>query len=79
MGRKLLVFMLFCGGVELSAQTVVQQFVAVSAGAGTVSDMDLPKPSGKGSVLIAMPVLLSPGVKVLSVSDNAPDGGNTYK
>ncbi|MGB8597845.1 MAG: hypothetical protein WCD48_20290 [Candidatus Sulfotelmatobacter sp.] len=79
MGRKLLVFLLFCGGVELSAQTVVQQFVAVSAGAGTVSDMDLPKPSGKGSVLIAMPVLLSPGVKVLSVSDNAPDGGNTYK
>ena len=79
MGKKLLVFLLFCGGVELSAQTVVQQFVAVSAGAGTASDMDLPKPTGKGSVLIAMPVLLSPGVKVLSVTDNAPDGGNTYK
>jgi hypothetical protein len=40
--------------------------------------MDL-KPTAPGSVLIAMPLLLSPGVKVLSVTDNAPGGGNTYK
>jgi hypothetical protein len=41
--------------------------------------MDLVRPTGKGSVLIAMPALLSPDVRVLSVTDNAPDGGNTYK
>jgi hypothetical protein len=79
MSKKLLVLLFLCGGVQLSAQTVLQQFVAVSAGAGTVSDMDLPEPSAQGSVLIAMPVLLSPGVKVISVTDNAPSGGNTYK
>jgi hypothetical protein len=79
MGKKLLVALLLLGGLDLSAQTVVQQFAAVSAGAGTVSDMDLVSPTLKGSVLIAMPVLLSPGVKVLSVTDNAPEGGNTYK
>ena len=44
-----------------------------------VSDMDLNQPTGPGSVLIAMPEMLSPGIKVLSVTDNAPDGGNTYK
>ena len=32
-----------------------------------------------GSVLIAMPVQLSPDIKVISVTDNAPAGGNTYK
>ena len=79
MKKNLLVFLLLLVGVELSAQTVLQQFVAVSSGAGTVSDMDLPQPTAKGSVLIAMPVQLSPGVKVVSVTDNAPDGGNTYK
>jgi len=79
MKGKLLIALLLWGGVELSAQTIVQQFTAVSSGAGTVSDMDLPEPTGKGSVLIAMPVLIMPGVKVLSVTDNAPDGGNTYK
>jgi hypothetical protein len=26
-----------------------------------------------------MPTILSPGMKVLSVTDDAPDGGNTYK
>jgi hypothetical protein len=41
--------------------------------------MDLPEPTAKGSALIAMPLLLTPGVKVVSVTDNAPDGGNTYK
>jgi hypothetical protein len=79
MKRYLLAFLFLWGGLELSAQTVLQQFVAVSSGAGTVSDMDLPEPTAKGSVLIAMPVQLSPGVKVISVTDNAPDGGNTYK
>src|ERR1700681_4770218 len=79
MKEQLLILMLLLwGGVELSAQTIVQQFVAISTG-GEVSDMDLSQPTGKGSVLIAMPVLLSPGAKVLSVTDNAPDGGNTYK
>src|ERR1700690_1465124 len=79
MKQKFMILLLLCGGVELSAQTIVQQFVAVSSGAGTVSDMDLKQTAVKGSVLIAMPVLLSPDVKVLSVTDDAPDGGNTYK
>jgi hypothetical protein len=79
MKGKFLILLLLSGGVELSAQTIVQQFAAVSSGAGTVSDMDLQQPTAKGSVLIAMPVQLSPDVKVLSVTDNAPDGGNTYK
>ena len=79
MKKKLLIVLLLWGGVELSAQTIVQQFAAVSSRPSPVSDMDLNEPTGKGSVLIAMPALLSPGVKVLSVTDNAPDGGNTYK
>ncbi len=70
--------LLLCGGSALSAQTVVQQFVAISAGTGTVSDMDLAE-TAAGSTIIAMPGQLSPGVKVLSVTDNAPDGPNTYK
>jgi hypothetical protein len=80
MKKNLLILLLLWGGrVELSAQTIAQQFVAISSGAGTVSDMDLKEPTGRGSVLIAMPVLLSPDVKVLSVTDDAPAGGNTYK
>jgi hypothetical protein len=78
MKEQLLILLLLWGGLELSAQTIVQQFVAISTG-GEVSDMDLNQATGKGRVLIAMPVLLSPGAKVLSVTDNAPDGGNTYK
>ena len=74
-----LILLLFCGGVDLRAQTIVQQFAAVSAGAGEVSDMDLNQPTGQGSLLIAMPEMLSPEIKVLSVTDDAPDGGNTYK
>src|SRR5579864_3973929 len=65
--------------VYLTAQTVVQKFVALSSGAGTVSDLDLAQPTGEGSLLIAMPLLLTPDVKVESVTDNAPGGGNTYK
>ncbi len=79
MKKKWLMLLLLCGGASLSAQTILQQFAAVSAGAGTVSDMDLPQPTIQGSVLITMPLLLSPGVKVESVTDNAPAGGNTYK
>jgi hypothetical protein len=71
--------LLLWAGVEAPAQTVLQQFAAVSAGAGTVSDMDLPQPTVKGSVLIAMPMLLTPDVQVVSITDNAPAGGNTYK
>jgi hypothetical protein len=71
--------LLFWAGVEASAQAILQQFAAVSAGAGTVSDMDLPQPTAKGSVLIAMPLLLTPDIKVVSITDNAPAGGNTYK
>ena len=41
--------------------------------------MELKEPTGKGSVLIAMPAVLSPGVRVLKVTDDAPDGGNTYQ
>ncbi len=59
MRKNLARLLVVLGGVELSAQTVLQQFVAVSSGAGTVSDMDLPQPTAKGSVLIAMPVQLS--------------------
>jgi hypothetical protein len=78
MKKRLLILLLLWGGVASSAQTIVQQFVAISSGDET-SDMDLKEPTGKGSVLIAMPALLAPGVKVLSVTDNAPAGGNTYK
>jgi hypothetical protein len=77
--KKIFLLLFLAGAAHLCAQTIVQQFAAVSAGAGQVSDMDLVQPTEKGSVLIAMPQLLSPDVKVLSVTDNAPDGGNAYK
>jgi hypothetical protein len=79
MKKTLLILVLLWAGAELSAQTIVQQFAAVSAGAGEVTDMDLTKPTGKGSVLIVMPGQLSPGINVVKITDNAPDGGNTYK
>jgi hypothetical protein len=78
MKERFLILLLLWGGVELSAQTIVQQFAAISRGSGVKSDMDL-EATARGSTLIAMPGQLSPGVKVLSVTDNAPDGGNTYK
>jgi hypothetical protein len=78
MKKTLLILLLLWGGIELSAQTIVQQFAALSSGAGVASDLDI-EATGKGNVLIAMPGQLSPGVTVLSVTDNAPDGGNTYK
>ncbi len=72
---KLLLLLLVCGGVKVSAQTVLQDFVSIGAPAEVI-DMDLPKPSAKGSVLIAMPGPLTEGVKVISIVDNK---GNTYK
>ncbi|MFZ0198219.1 MAG: hypothetical protein WB523_04840 [Candidatus Sulfotelmatobacter sp.] len=78
MKKRFLILLLMCGGFELSAQNIVQQFAAISAGEATTSDMDL-EPTAKGSTLIGMPLQLTPGVKVLSVTDNAPAGGNTYK
>lgn len=71
----LMLSLLLLGGVHLSAQTVVQEFVSIGAPADVI-DMDLPKPSAKGSVLIAMPGPLFPGITVASVTDNK---GNTYK
>jgi hypothetical protein len=77
-GKFLILLLLLWGAVELSAQTIVQQFTALSQGT-TSSDMDLQQPTAKGSVLIGMPALLTPGLKVLSVTDNAEGGSNTYK
>jgi len=77
-GKFLVLPLLLWGGMQLSAQTILQQYTAISQG-NDVSDMDLKDPTAKGSLLIAMPVQLLPGIKVMSVTDNAPDGGNTYK
>jgi hypothetical protein len=63
----------------VSAPSIVQQFAAVSAGAGYVTDMDLNQPTAQGSTLIALLEQLSPDINVASVTDNAPDGGNLYK
>lgn len=76
--KFLIPLLLLWGGVQLPAQTILQQFTAISQGT-TTSDMDLQQPTAKGSVLIGMPALLSPGLKVLSVTDNADGGSNTYK
>ena len=72
-------FLLLFAHTVLSAQTILQQFAAVSAGAGEVADMDLPQPTTKGSLILAMPESLTPDIKVVQVTDNAEDGGNTYK
>ncbi|MGA9529940.1 MAG: hypothetical protein WBS24_17635 [Terriglobales bacterium] len=81
MKKTLIVLLALCAfalsAVSVSAQTIVQQFAALSSG-GAVSDMDL-EPTTEGSTIIAMPLPLTPGLKVLSVTDNAPAGGNTYK
>lgn len=79
MTKKTFLVLLLCVGVEVSAQTIVQQMFAVSMQPNPVSDLDLQQPTAGGSILIAMPGPFSPGVKVLSVTDNAPGGGNTYK
>ena len=76
--KKLLILLFLLGGFQLQAQTLVQEIFNVG-GASHVSDMDVPKPTKPGSTLIAMPGPLSPGVKVLSITDNAPAGSNLYK
>jgi len=78
MRKEFLILLLMCCGGELSAQTIVQEVTAVSQGVH-VSPMAMKEPTGKGSVLIAMPAVLSPGVRVLKVTDDAPDGGNAYQ
>ena len=76
--KKFLILLTLLGGVELPAQTIVQELFSVG-GPSHVSDMDLPAPTHGGSILIAMPGPLAPGVRVLSITDNAPGGSNTYK
>jgi hypothetical protein len=75
--KKLLVLLFLLGGFQLQAQTIVQEIFNVG-GASHVSDMDVPKPTRPGSTLIAMPGPMSPGVKVMSITDNAPAGSNVY-
>ncbi len=77
--RRLFALLVIWTAVYAPAQTVVQKFVALSRGSGTTSDLDLAQPTAQGSLLIAMPLLLTPDVKIVSVTDNAPNGGNTYK
>ena len=78
MKKKLLLLSLLWGGVTLSAQTIVQQFTSLSQGAKD-SFMELKEPTSKGNVLVAMSTIISPGVRVLSVIDDAPGGSNLYK
>jgi hypothetical protein len=83
MKNKLVLFLLLAAGMvsgslPVFAQTIVQELVAVGS-ASDVIDLDLNSASVKGNMLIAMPGPITPGVKVLSVTDNAPGGGNTYK
>lgn len=77
--KKTVLMLLLLWAAQSRAQTILQQFAAVSSGAGVVSDMDLPQTSGEGSVLIAMLSQLTPGIKVESVTDDAPGGSNVYK
>lgn len=76
---SVLTLLLLCGPVRLPAQTIVQQLFAIGSMPAPTADMDLPQPTTQGNVLIAMPGPTSNGVKVLSVTDNAPAGSNTYK
>jgi hypothetical protein len=78
MRKEFLILLLLWGGTELSAQTIVQQITAVSQGA-YVAPLELKEATVKGSVLIAMPMVLTPGIRVVKVTDNAPDDGNTYQ
>ena len=74
-----LVFALGALAAAAGAQTIVQQHFAISNRPEPTSDMDLTTPTKTGSMLIAMPAPRAPGVKVESVTDNAPGGSNTYK
>jgi hypothetical protein len=75
--KKLMTLSLLLGASYSSSygQTLRQEFVSIGAPADVI-DMDLPKPSAQGSVLIAMPGPLTPGIKVTSVTDNK---GDTFK
>jgi hypothetical protein len=76
MKKKLLILSLLLGGAGLCAQTIVQQSTILSQGSAGLSLIELEKPTGKGNILIAMSTVLSPGISVVSVTD---DGGNVYK
>jgi len=78
MKKKILIFLFLLGTVELPAQTIVQELFSVG-GPSHISDMDVKAPTSEGSILIAMPGPLAPGIKVLGINDNAPGGGNIYK
>jgi len=78
MKKDLLILLLLWGGVAVSAQTIVQQVTSLSQ-AARVSPMELKEPTGKGNVLIATSAILTPGIRVLKVTDDAPDGGNVYQ
>jgi hypothetical protein len=79
MKGTLLTLLLLCGAVDLSGQAIVQQFAAISSGAGEMSDLGVPNPTANGNTIIVMPGQLSPGATVLSITDDAPEGSNTYK
>src|SRR5271163_1680871 len=79
MKMRLLTLFLLCAALQAPAQTIVQQFFAIGSMPAPTADMDLPKPTIQGNFLLAMPGPTSNGVKVLSVTDNAPAGSNTYK
>lgn len=74
----LILSLLLWGGVALSAQTIVQQLTSLSQGAHD-SLMELKEPTSKGSLLIALSTIVSPGVRVLTVTDDAQGGSNVYK
>jgi hypothetical protein len=76
---KLLSLFLLCAAVQAPSQTIVQEQFAIGSMPAPVADMDLHHPTTQGNVLVAMPGPTSNGIKVLSVTDNAPGGGNTYK
>ncbi len=78
MRKNLLILLFLWGGADVSAQTIVQQLTALSQGAH-VSPLELKQPTGKGNVLIAMAAVTSPGIRVLKITDDAPDGGNVYQ
>ncbi len=78
MKTTLLMLLWLLSGIELTAQTIVQEILTVG-GSSHVSDMDLKEPTREGSTIIVMPGPLSPGVRVLGITDNAPGGSNVYQ
>jgi hypothetical protein len=78
MRKELLLLLFFWGGVQLSAQTIVQQLTVLSQGSA-IQPLVLKQPTGKDNLLIAMSTIISPGTRVVKVTDDAPGGGNTYQ